>query len=304
MKLPNFILAGFPKCGSTSLHYYLKEHPEIFMPDQKELHYFTYDIISKQNKGKGDLEIKKFHVGDFSSYQKHYEDVENQKMIGDASPSYANYPEVFPKIKETLGNDTKVIVLLRDPVKRAYSNYLHLRREDRETQPFYEALQLESERRQMGYGDFWYYRFNSSYYDKVKLLKESFDEVLIITFEEFIKNPNKGIDDLYSFLSVSRDFRPESLNTQFNPGGVYKKNIVTNFIFRQSKLKSNIKKWIPIGTPIKKAKIKLIKKYKEPTPPIDPKAEEYLINVLKNDVEKLSRDFGVDISYWNDKFID
>ena len=45
MKKPNFIIAGFPKCGTTSLYHYLNEHPQIFMPNQKELHFFTFEIL-------------------------------------------------------------------------------------------------------------------------------------------------------------------------------------------------------------------------------------------------------------------
>ncbi|MFT4643982.1 MAG: hypothetical protein ACI8RP_001011 [Urechidicola sp.] len=301
-KLPNFIVAGFPKCGSTSLYYYLYEHPEIFLPKQKELHYFTYDIIVNLDAGKNDKEIKEFHVGSLSEYKNCYKDVTTEIAIGDVSPSYANYPEIIPKISKTLGAETKVIIILRDPIKRAYSNYLHLVRENREDLSFYEALKQEEQRKKEGYSDFWYYTYNSLYYEKIKKIKETFNKVLIITFEEFIQDTEKGIVDVYSFLGVRKDFIPKNLNTQFNPGGVYKKNAITNFIFKQSKLKSIIKKTIPISTPIKKLKIKLIKNYKEPTPKIDELSEKYLLNKFHEDVNKLKEEFGVKTAYWNKDF--
>ena len=62
MKKPNFIIAGFPKCGTTSLHHYLGEHPEIYMPAQKELHFFTCNILSKLNKGPKDTIVKKTQI--------------------------------------------------------------------------------------------------------------------------------------------------------------------------------------------------------------------------------------------------
>ena len=302
MKLPNFLVAGFPKCGSTSLYYYLYEHPEIYLPKQKELHFFTYDIISKQDKGKADKEIKKFHIGSLPKYKLLFEDVEDEKIIGDVSPSYANYAEAIPKIKEVLGADTKIIIIVRDPIKRAYSNYLHLVREDRETLPFYEALQAEAERREQQYSDFWYYAFNSMYYEKIKRMKAHFSNVQIITFEEFIKNPQHGMQAVYSFLGADPSFKTDTVDTQFNPGGTYKKNTLTNFIFKQSKAKNILKKTLPITTSLKKLKIKLINKYKEQTPPIDPKAEAYLIALFKDDVAKLKRDFNVKTEYWNDAF--
>lgn len=301
MRLPNFLVAGFPKCGSTSLHYYFDEHPDIFMPTQKELHFFTYDILKLQNKGKGDKEVKKFHIGEFSEYQKCYDTVRTEKAIGDASPSYANYASAIPKIKATLGDDVKIIIVLRDPVKRAYSNYLHLVREDREQLSFYEALLAEENRKKANYSDFWYYAFNSTYAEKVTLLKKEFKEVLIITFEEFIANAAEGIKPVYEFLNVNSDFVPASIDTHFNPGGAYKKNVLTKFIFKQSKFKSVIKKLIPLTPNLKKAKLKTIQRYKEATPEIDPKAEEYLVQLLKNDVAKL-KTLGVKTELWNDKF--
>ena len=71
-RLPNFIIVGFPKCGSTSLHYYLNEHPDIYMPAQKELHYFTNDILSQFNDGPGDNRVNQFNVTSFSDYQRRF----------------------------------------------------------------------------------------------------------------------------------------------------------------------------------------------------------------------------------------
>jgi hypothetical protein len=300
MKLPNFIVAGFPKCGSTSLYYYLYEHPEIYLPKQKELHYFTYPIIKQQDAGKNDKAVKRFHYGSLNAYSKLYKDIQNEKAIGDVSPSYANYPSVIPKIKETLGADTKIIITVRDPIKRAYSNYLHLVREGREELPFYEALQAESKRKKEGYSDFWYYTFNSLYAEKIKELKSNFDNVLVITFEEFIKNREAGIQEIYRFLGVSTDFIPDNLDTQFNPGGVYEENTITKFIFGQNPLKTFIKNTIPLTSTLKQIKIKTINKYKKPTPGIDPRSEVYLIDAFKEDVKKL-KPLGVKTEYWNEK---
>ena len=100
MNKPNFIISGFPKCGSTALHYYVDAHPEIFMPKQKELHYFTQSYISKLNKGPGDLEAKKSQVKSLDSYFKMFEGVSGEKTIGETSPSYINYPNSFKKINK------------------------------------------------------------------------------------------------------------------------------------------------------------------------------------------------------------
>lgn len=300
MKLPNFLVVGFPKCGSTALHYYLEAHPEIFMPTQKELHYFTADKLLKLNRGPGDQEVKKFMLTTKDSYLKAYKNAGNEKMIGDASPSYINHPDRIPKIKSLLG-EPKIIILLRDPIKRAYSNYLHLKREQRETLSFFEALQAEEKRKKLKYSDFWYYQYNSTYYYKVDAYAKAFDHVLILTQEELNKNTKNTLFKVYDFLGVEQ-IEPENVDQRYNAGGVYEKNILTQTLLKQSKLRSGIKKLIPITPKMKKIKEKIIAKYQQPAPAISKEAENYLIEKCKDDVKQLVNDYAIEITHWNKAF--
>ncbi|AEM70408.1 sulfotransferase [Allomuricauda ruestringensis DSM 13258] len=298
---PNFLIVGFPKCGSTALHYYLNSHPEIYMPNQKELHFFTSDILGALKEGKGDKYVKGTQIKDINNYLSHYEGVQNEKAIGDASPSYVNYPEkAIPRIKNTLGNP-KIIILLRDPIKRAYSNYLHLVRENRESLGFFDALQQENKRKEQNFSDFWYYQFNSTYFDKVKSYQNHFDEVLVLTQEELNNNVLNTVQKVFAFLGVDPNFEPGNIEKRYNPGGVYKKNIITNLIFNQSGLRELIKKLVPITPRMKHLKHWLIKKYKTQTPKMPIESEEYLVESLKEDVRKLT-EIGVDTSTWNPRF--
>ena len=303
MKLPNFTIAGFAKCGTTSLYHYLAEHPEVFMPKRKELHYFTYDKVLKyKDHGPKDKEMHKFHTRTFDEYKAQYLTVKDEKAIGDVSPTYALYDDGLEYLKNTLGEKTKMIVVIRDPIKRAYSNYLHLIRENRETESFYDSLKLEVERKEKGFSNFWYYKFISSYYEHIKRLKSQFDDVLVITFEEFIQNPEKGIKELYQFLEVDDSFVPENIGTRFNPGGLYKKNILTSFIFERSKLNSFVKSIIPLNSRVKKIAQGVTNKFKKETPPMDEKSESFLIDYFKSDIPKLKNEFGVKVEHWNKGF--
>lgn len=300
-QLPNFLIVGFPKCGSTALHYYLNSHPDIYMPNQKELHFFTSDILEKLSAGKGDKYVKGNQIKDIESYKEQYVGSNGEKAIGDASPSYINYPEIaIPRIKKTLGNP-KIIILLRDPVKRAYSNYLHMVRENRETLSFYESLKAEERRRQKNYSDFWYYAFNSTYLDKVKSYKDEFDQVFILTQEELNRNVLETVQKIFTFLDVDSRYEPDNIDKRYNPGGVYKKNLITKLIFSQSGTRELIKKIVPITPRLKHIKHRLIKNYQTETPPIPVEAEDYLIKALKEDVEGL-KDLGLSLEEWNPKF--
>jgi hypothetical protein len=301
-KRPNFIIAGFPKCGSTALHYYLDNHPEIFMPRQKELHFFTNHIIAKLNNGPGDKEAKINQISNLDSYEKCFENANELQIIGEASPSYINYPSVFKKIKDEL-NSPKLIIMLRDPIKRAYSNYLHLVREHRESLSFYNALVEEKERIKKGYSDFWYYQFNSSYYDKVFLAQKTFDKVLVLTQEELNRDTKGTIKKVFSFLEVDENYIPNNMHQRYNHGGVFKDNLITRFFFKQTKFKSTIKKFVPIPVQLKNILNKIVSKYRQPTPEIDIKAEDYLVGFFKEDVKKL-KNIGVDVKFWNPKYFE
>jgi hypothetical protein len=133
-------------------------------------------------------------------------------------------------------------------------------------------------------------------------LKAAFDHVLILTFEDFIQNTEVKIKEVYQFLGVDDTFLPENISTQFNPGGIYRRNPITNFIFQQSKLKSAVKQIIPLTPGMKKAKLKVIKRYKEATPPMDEKAEQYLIEIFSPDVQRLTQ-LGVNTSLWHPELL-
>ena len=300
MNKPNFIITGFPKCGSTALHYYVDAHPDIFMPNKKELHYFTQPNISKLNKGPGDIEAKKGQVKNVDSYFKLFKSVTTEKTIGETSPSYINYPSSFEKINKTLENP-KIIILLRDPIKRAYSNYLHLVREQRETESFSKSLTLEDSRKSQSYSDFWLYTFNSFYYDKIIEAKKTFSEVLILTQEELNSDTAKTLTKVYKFLGVNSEFIPSNLDNRYNKGGLYKKNLITNFIFKQGTIKTALKKFIGISPWMKTIKNNIISNYHYQASPIDIDTENKLIKLFKKEVINLTN-IGVETSMWNKKF--
>ena len=298
MKKPNFIIAGFPKCGTTSLHHYLSEHPQIFMPSQKELHFFTYEILSKLKNGPKDGAVKKTQIQDSKKYLDFYRNVKNEIAVGDASPSYINYPNQFLKIKEYL-EDPKFIIVLRDPINRAYSNYLHLKREQRETLTFNEAVKRENKRIKDKYSDFWYYKFNSTYYDKILKAKETFKEVLIITSEELNANHEATMKKVYKFLDVDCDFITKRKSNRFNKGGYYKKNLFTKIIFQPSKFKNLIKKFIKPTPSLKILLARVASLFRAKTEEIDEETVLYLTKHFKEEVKKL-KSLNINTSNWRD----
>ena len=296
MKKPNFIIAGFPKCGTTSLFHYLKQHPEIFMPKQKELHFFTQPQIFKLNKGPKDKVVKQPHIKSEKEYLELFKSVKDEVAVGDASPSYINYPENFGMIKQYL-NDPKVIVIVRDPIDRAYSNYLHLKRELRETMDFFSALKNEDNRREESYSDFWYYRFNSTYYKKILMAKKTFSNVLVLTAEEFKRNPEITLKKVYSFLGVKLIVKKQALETKFNVGGYYKKNLITSLLFQPSRFKNALKKIIKPTRGIKMLVSRFSRLFQINQPSIDQDSLNYLKEHFSKEINNLKK-MNIDVSKW------
>lgn len=197
MSLPNFICLGAAKSGTTTLCDILRQHPEIYIPSFKEPHFF--DIPENYKNG-------------IDWYKKNYYRNALSKVIADFTPSYFFDKEAPKRIFESLGGKVKFVVILRNPVDRAYSHYLHSKRDDHEDLEFKEALQHESSRLKQyeESGDYLSYLRQSYvsqglYYDMLARYLEYFslDNFLFIQFEEeFIKHREETIIKILNFLEI------------------------------------------------------------------------------------------------------
>ena len=206
MNYPNLYIVGAPKAGTTSLYHYLSQHPEIVIPD-KEPRFFIKDSI--QNISEKDP-IKPYllrsSVLDELAYTNLY-DNKSEKIKCDASTQYLyHHSEVIPKIQQLKdGNSPKILILLRNPVDRAFSNYSH-NFSTFENLDFKHALEQESERISKGFNSFWHYKGLSTYADSVKAYKDAFKEVKVIFFEDFVNDIDKSLVDIFDFLEVDNSF--------------------------------------------------------------------------------------------------
>ena len=201
MSLPNFMCIGAAKSGTTSLYDILKQHSDIFVPSFKEPHFF--DIPSAYKNG-------------ISWYEKSYfSNVKNENCVGDFTPTYWFEEKTAQRIFNDLGKDVKFIVILRNPLDRAYSHYLHSKRDCHELLSFKEALVNEKTRfeKSVSIGDYlsklrFSYIRQGSY---AHMLKEYFkyfpkENFLILNFEkEFVAERKETIDKVLLFLNVNNE---------------------------------------------------------------------------------------------------
>ena len=136
--LPDFVIIGAQKSGTTSLYDFVVRHPDIAPAAKKEMHYFS------RRYGLGELWYRSNFPTNLSR-RNFYKKTNQRRLSGEASPTYIFYPAVPSRMKKILP-DVKLIVLLRNPVDRAYSQYHHTMRANKETLPFEKAIEAEEER--------------------------------------------------------------------------------------------------------------------------------------------------------------
>jgi len=201
MSLPNFMCIGAAKSGTTSLYDILRQHSDVYIPAFKEPHFF---------------DIPDNYINGVEWYSKaYYKRVKKEKCIGDFTPTYLFDKEVPKRICSDLGRDMKFIIILRNPVDRAYSQYLHMKRDCYESLSFKDALSHESGRLNEANNKKNYLsKIRFSYVQQglyTEMLNEYFkyfskENFLILNFEqEFVEQREESIRKILLFLNIENE---------------------------------------------------------------------------------------------------
>lgn len=210
---PDFLLVGAAKSGTSSLYSYLSQHPAIFLPDVKEPNYFAYKESSLQVTGpkSGDLLVRlllKKTVTSKADYDNLFSEASDGQVTGDCSPRYLYYDHSAEFIYEESPN-ARIIVVLRDPVARAYSHYLMNRQRDLEPlESFEEAIAEEGIRKENGWGWDWHYLSLGRYHEQLMRYYERFpdERILVILHDELIVDQQAVIKKIYRFIGVDDSY--------------------------------------------------------------------------------------------------
>ncbi len=222
MRRPTFLLLGAAKAGTSSLYRYLQQHPELFVPTPKEPNFFALGGRPANFRGPGDdVTINQYSIHDPESYRRLFKPGRKAKASGEASTLYL-YDESAPQAIRNALPDAKLIVMLRDPVERAFSSYLHLIRDGRETAAtFAEALAAEPDRRRAGWEHLWHYREVGRYARQLERYYRLFDrrQMRVYLFEEYIADPARTLASVFDFLGVASEFEVET-DRRYNVSGL------------------------------------------------------------------------------------
>ena len=203
---PDFLIAGAPKAGTTALHAALASHPEIFVSTPKEAKYWLCDDAPPPHyAGPGDRHSQQEWIWRREEYDALWAGARDDQVRGESTPFYLWSRGAHRRIGEALP-EVKVIAIIRDPIDRAYSNWMHLWCDGLEpVADFPTAFGLESERIARGYAPFWRYRELGLYGAQLDHLYRHVDpeRVLVMRYRELVDTPIEAVDRACAFLGVA-----------------------------------------------------------------------------------------------------
>ncbi len=242
-RLPDFVIIGAGKSGTTSLNEYLKEHPKIFMATRKEPNFFAFETLDPSIYDEEKSREYYFNsVLKIEDYYKLFEGAKEDQLLGEVSNTYISHAQAWERIKHYVPN-AKLIAILRHPAERLYSRYFHLVRENEipEGGAMEEVFNRDS---------VWWRRPDlvneGFYYDKLKPYFENFpkEHIKIFLYEEFIGDTDRVLRDTFEFLGIDPNVKVAT-DIIYNKSGEVKNKSVDALVGQNSGPILFLKKFLP-----------------------------------------------------------
>jgi hypothetical protein len=238
--LPDFIVVGAAKAGTTALYWYLADHPQVFMSRVKETNYFAYGLDEGGHLLYGDPELHHFPIRTIDAYERSFEGAGDARAVGEASPIYLECPQSAGRIRDTIP-DARIICGLRDPVDRAYSDYLmYLRSRGRRLDPARELTPSAAWARPDSH-----WMQISMYHDALRRYFDTFppERIFVFLFDDLKADQAGLVLDLYRFLGADDGFVPD-FGTPHNVGGM-PASMLLERVLTNDRLRRAVDPWIP-----------------------------------------------------------
>jgi hypothetical protein len=285
-RIPDFFIVGAGKSGTTSLYQYLIQHPSVFMPLNKEPHFFA------ERPGFTPL------FKDLESYLSIFAACPEGAVAGEASTSYLPSPTAAHRIHEVQPK-ARIIMVLRNPVDRAYSLYWYNRKRFKETLSFEDALAAEEERARKPKRllSFRIYVESGMYYEQVMRYLRTFgnDSVKVYLFEDLKIDGGAICRSTFQFLGVDPDF-PVDTDRIHNPSGEYKYKILGRTLRGHFPGRSIVRKLTPRR--LRHRMNDLMDRNLLKPPEMNPDTRAALVERFRQDVERLQSLLNRDLSHW------
>ena len=295
MKHPNFFIVGAPKCGTTAMHTYLKQHPDVFMSSFKEPHHFGTDIVNP------------FYLRDRGQYLKLFEDATTESRVGESSVNYLYSRLAASEIKAAYP-EALIIALLRNPIDMIHSQHNELYYQGKEpVADFEQAMALEAERAagrhvpDVPNPATLLYRQTARFAEQLQRYFDEFgrDRVLVIIHDDMLADVRAVYRRTCEFLGVDPDFEPEFRIV--NSNHVVKSYALRRLLKQPPQVVRTLVKTVLPHQPSReliKLRLKRLNTIYKPRPPMRPELRRQLQQELLPDVIALSELLGRDLTHW------
>ncbi len=294
--LPNFIVVGAAKSGTTSLYHYLQQHPDVYMSPVKEPEYFSFVGKEVNFIGPGGQPMNFGIINNANEYAELFKDVTPEKAIGECSTSYLLLPQAAANIHRSLPH-CRIIIILRHPVDRAFSHYQDHLRSLHEDLSFEEAIRAEPARAADNWRWGYQYIGHSRYCRQVQRYFDLFgpDRIHVCLFDRLQSDPLGLMADVYRFLGVDHTFRPK-VGAVHNPGGLPRWPWLQKFLLESNPIKRLMKPILPLALWGRLRQWLLNANLTEAD--MAPETRHRLVELFRDDVLALQELLGRDLSHW------
>ena len=291
---PNLFIVGAAKSGTTSLHHYLDQHPDIFMCNPKEPHFLINNEIGRSRIPKGIYSEEK--------YLKLFISGKEQKYRGESSVMYLMFPEiVIPKINQKFGEDCKIIIMLRNPIERAYSGFQHVKRYNtKEDILDFKSAWTICEDRYVLDSDMTpasRYKELGLYYQQVKSYLYGIKNVHIIIYDDYKNDFQYEMDKVFDFLEIKKTVI-NSQEKHMVGGWQWNNHMMKNIMIQQNIIRSFLKVVIPFKRLRKKIRKRITNRYTLKSKDMSNEDRKMMKLFYKEDVRKLSLLLKKNLNYW------
>lgn len=292
MTLPNFIVIGAAKAGTTALYWYLAEHPAVFMSPVKETNFFGYGRDANGRLIYGDPEIHHFPIQTMAAYEQLFERAAGAAAIGEASPIYLECPQAADRIRSAIPA-VRLIASLRQPVERAYSDYLmHLRHRGLEFDP---ARDLSAGASWAAADSRWMQV--SRYHGQLERYYAAFPraQIHVALFDDLKRNALGMVQDVYRFVGVDPAFAPD-FETPHAIGGLPASRLLERLMTNRA-VGSIVKPLLPgkAANWVRRMRARNLQK----PPALPPELRrELTARIFRDDIERTGQLIGRSLTHW------
>lgn len=300
MNKVNLFIIGAAKSGTTSLLYYLSEIDGFCFPRNKEQNFFSLGTSNVPGNGSKD-KLATYQAKNLNTYESNYHLCLRKKVkyLCDASVAYLYDDYAAPAIYQ-YNPQAKIIVILRNPIERAWSHYWHLKRDCREELEFYDALLAEENRIKEGWEFSWHYKNMGIYSEQVSRYLEIFprENIEVLLFNDLKKDINIIFNRLANFLIIDEIKKIKPNNKIHNSTGKIKSKLLASIVNKPGLIRNLIKSTVPRHFGHNAMEFLRTINMEKKKPEIDECSYRYLSHYYKDEIINLNKLLNIDVTHW------